>query len=136
MGGKKRVVITGVGALSAFGRDWPSVQAAFQAGRNAVRYIPEWECFPDLEARIAAPLPAYRAPEHWTRKQLRSMGLVAQYTVDACEQALQQAGLLDDPIIRDGRMGVATGSSVGSTPDVQQMGLLLANLPNQFNANT
>ncbi|QMT41595.1 beta-ketoacyl-ACP synthase [Neisseria shayeganii] len=133
---KKRVVITGIGALSAFGRDWQSVQAAFQRGKNAVRYMPDWEAFPDLEARIAAPLPEYRAPAHWSRKQLRSMGVVAQYTVDACEQALQQAGLLGDPIIRDGRMGVACGSSVGSTPDVQQMGLLLSNLPSQFNANT
>lgn len=133
---KKRVVITGIGALSAFGRDWYSVQAAFQQGKNAVRHMPDWETFPELEARIAAPLPEYRAPAHWSRKQLRSMGAVAQYTVDACEQALQQAGLLGDPAIRDGRMGVACGSSVGSTPDVQQMGLLLSNLPNQFNANT
>ncbi|MDO4694233.1 MAG: beta-ketoacyl-ACP synthase [Eikenella sp.] len=133
---KKRVVITGIGALSAFGRDWPGVQAAFRRGKNAVRYMADWEAFPELEARIAAPLPEYRAPAHWSRKQLRSMGLVAQYTVDACEQALQQAGLLGDPVIRDGRMGVACGSSVGSTPDVQQMGLLLSNLPSQFNANT
>lgn len=132
----KRVVITGVGALCAFGREWADVQAAFQAGRNAVRYMPEWEHFPDLEARLAAPLPGYRPPEYWTRKQLRSMGVVGQYTVDACEQALRQAGLLDDPVIRDGRMGVAAGSSVGSTSDVQQMGLLLADYPNQFNANT
>lgn len=36
----------------------------------------------DLEAKPAAPLLDYRPPANWTRKHLRSMGLVAQYAVD------------------------------------------------------
>lgn len=132
-----RVVITGVGAISAFGRDWASVQAAFKARQNAVRAMPDYRQFTELEAHLAAPLATpYVAPSHWTRKQLRSMGLVAQYTVDAAEQALNQAGLLNDPSIRDGRMGVAAGSSSGSPADILDVGLLLSKLPNQFNANT
>lgn len=132
-----RVVITGIGAISAFGRDWASVQAAFAAQQNAVRAMPQYAEFPELEALLAAPLATpYTPPAHWTRKQLRSMGLLAQYTVDAAEQALSQAGLLDDPSIRDGRMGVAAGSSSGSPADILDVGLLLSKLPNQFNANT
>ena len=50
-----------------------------------------------------------------TRKQLRSMGRVSRLSVKAAEQALAHAGLLDDSSIRDGRMGVACGSSTGST---------------------
>lgn len=132
----KRVVITGVGALSAFGRDWDSIQASFAQQQNAVRYMPQYQNFPDLETQLAAPLPQYTPPEHWTRKQLRSMGPVAQYTVDAAEQALKNAGLLDDPSIQDGRMGVASGSSTGSTADILDTGLLLSHLPNNFSANT
>lgn len=132
-----RVVITGVGAVSAFGRDWASVQAAFVAQHNAVRIMPEYDEFVELEAKLAAPLATpYSAPAHWSRKQLRSMGLVAQYTVDAAEQALTQAGLRDDASIRDGRMGVAAGSSSGSPQDILDVGLLLSHLPNHFNANT
>ena len=57
--------------------------------------------------------------------------------VDAAEQALADAGLLGDERIRDGRMGVAAGSSVGSTKDVGVMGdLLLHGNSRQFNANT
>lgn len=132
----KRVVITGVGAVCAFGRDWNSVQAAFDAQQNAVRYMPVWEEFEELEARLAAPLPSYQTPAHWTRKQLRSMGPVAQYAVDAAEQALQNAGLLGSDLILNGSMGVAAGSSAGSTADILDVGLLLSHLPNQFSANT
>lgn len=132
----KRVVITGVGAISAFGRDWQSVSTAFKAGKNAVCSMPQWQEYKDLEALLAAPLPHYQHPEHWTRKQLRSMGKVSRYTVDAAEQALADAGLLHDNSIRQGKMGVAAGSSTGSPQDILDIGLLLAKLPNQFNANT
>ena len=131
----KRVVITGVGAVCAFGRKWHEIEAAFRAGKNAVRRMEAWDAFPEMETRLGAPLPAYVPPEHWTRKQLRSMGPLAQYCTDA-EQALKQAGLLGDPVIRNGSMGVAAGSSSGSTADVLDIGLLLARQPNNFNANT
>jgi len=46
------------------------------------------------------------------------MGRVSQMSVRAAELALADAGLLGNPAITDGRMGVASGSSTGSTPDV------------------
>lgn len=132
----KRVVITGVGAVCAFGREWSEIEAAFRAGKNAVRRMEAWDAFPEMATRLGAPLPAYAPPAHWTRKQLRSMGPLAQYCTDAAEQALKQAGLLDDPVIRNGSMGVAAGSSNGSTADILDIGLLLAQQPNNFGANT
>ena len=133
----KRVVITGVGGITAFGRDWASIQAGFVQGKNAVQRMDWQDRFPELEAQLGAPVADYQAPEHWTRKQLRSMGRGTQMAVDAAEQALADAGLLGDERIRDGRMGVAAGSSVGSTKDVGVMGdLLLHGNSRQFNANT
>lgn len=134
----KRVVITGIGAVTALGRDWRSVQAAFARGRNAVRAMPEWAAqYPDLEAHLGAPIVDYAPPTHWTRKQLRSMGRLSMLCVDAAEQALADAGLLGDERIRDGRMGVACGSSMGSTPDVCALGTLLREGRSpDFNANT
>ena len=133
----KRVVITGVGGVTAFGRDWASIQAGFVQGKNAVVHMDWQDRFPELEAQLGAPVADYQAPEHWTRKQLRSMGRGTQMAVDAAEQALADAGLLGDERIRDGRMGVAAGSSVGNTKDVGVMGdLLLHGNARQFNANT
>lgn len=133
----KRVVVTGVGGISPLGRDWPTIQAWLASYRNAVRYMPEWERYPDLNTRLGAPVTDFETPAHWTRKQLRSLGRVSRLCVAAAEDALSDAGLLDDPSIRDGRMGVACGSSTGSTADVSDMAkLLIDGVSPGFNANT
>mgnify|MGYP002753747866 FL=1 len=133
----KRVVVTGVGGISPLGRNWPTIQARLASYRNAVRYMPEWDRYPDLNTRLAAPVTDFETPAHWTRKQLRSLGRVSRLCVAAAEDALSDAGLLDDPSIRDGRMGVACGSSTGSTADVSDMAkLLIDGVSPGFNANT
>ena len=133
----KRVVVTGVGGISPLGRDWPTIQAWLASYRNAVRHMPEWDRYPDLNTRLAAPVTDFEIPAHWTRKQLRSLGRVSRLCVAAAADALSDAGLLDDPSIRDGRMGVACGSSTGSTADVSDMAkLLIDGVSPGFNANT
>ena len=133
----KRVVVTGVGGISPLGRDWPTIQAWLASYRNAVRHMPEWDRYPDLNTRLAAPVTDFETPAHWTRKQLRSLGRVSRLCVAAAEDALSDAGLPDDPSIRDGRMGVACGSSTGSTADVSDMAkLLIDGVSPGFNANT
>lgn len=129
--------MTGVGGISPLGRNWPDIQARLASYRNAVRYMPEWERYPDLNTRLGAPVTDFETPAHWTRKQLRSLGRVSRLCVAAAEDALSDAGLLDDPSIRDGRIGVACGSSTGSTADVSDMAKLLINGASPgFNANT
>jgi len=132
-----RVVITGFGAVTAFGKDWPTVRARMLRYENAVRAMPEWRDVEDLSAKLAAPIDGYAPPAHWTRKQLRSLGPVSQMCVEAGERALADAGLLDDPSIRDGRMGVASGSSTGSTRDICDMAkLIMDGRSDGFSANT
>lgn len=138
----KRVVITGIGAVTAFGREWQEIKAAFQRKENAVQNMGWQEKFPELEAQLGAPLPDYTPPAHWTRKQLRSMGRVSQLCVDAAEQALINAGLIDNngklsALVKNGNMGVACGSSTGSTADVRDMAeLLMTGKSDTFNAST
>lgn len=137
----KRVVVTGIGAITAFGRTWSEVRSAFEQKQNAVRNMGWNDKYPELEAQLGAPLPNYNPPSHWTRKQLRSMGRVSQLCVDAAEQALVNAGLLNDgevsPLIKNGNMGVASGSSTGSTADVRDMAeLLMTGKSDTFNAST
>lgn len=139
----KRVVITGIGAVTAFGKEWAEVKAAFQRKQNAVQTIEEWaERYPELEARLGAEIHHYHPPKHWTRKQLRSLGRVSQFAVEASERALADAGLLDEngvifDWVKDGRMGVACGSSTGSTNDIRDAAeLLMTGKSDGFNANT
>ncbi|WP_459204436.1 beta-ketoacyl-ACP synthase (plasmid) [Ralstonia pseudosolanacearum] len=121
----KRVVVTGMGGVTALGSQWSDIQQALQRGRNAVRRMPEWEVFSALHSRLACPLPAFEVPATYPRKKTRSMGPVSLYAVRATELALADAGLADDPSISDGRMGVAYGSSSGSVQPIRAFGTML-----------
>ncbi|WP_028238189.1 beta-ketoacyl-ACP synthase [Stutzerimonas azotifigens] len=133
----KRVVVTGMAGLTSLGNDWAGIEAAFSAGRSGIRRMPEWDRYTELNTRLAGPVDDFAVPGHWTRKQLRSMGRVSRLAVAAAERALADAGLLDDPSIRDGRMGVACGSSTGSTEEIKAFGnMLLNSVADGLNANS
>jgi 3-oxoacyl-[acyl-carrier-protein] synthase II len=121
----RRVVVTGMGGISALGNSWESIEAAFRAGKSAVRFMSEWERFVDMGTRLAAPCDEFLVPEAWTRKQLRGMGRVSRLAVSAADLALADAGLLGSELLADGAMGVACGSCIGSTPDMLDFAQML-----------
>jgi 3-oxoacyl-[acyl-carrier-protein] synthase II len=123
--------------ITSLGSDWASIEAKFSANRSGIRRMHEWDRFTELNTRLAGPVDDFAVPGHWTRKQLRSMGRVSRLSVKAAEQALEHAGLLDDESIRDGRMGVACGSSTGSTEEIKAFGnMLLNSVADGLNANS
>lgn len=133
----KRVVVTGMAGISALGSEWQAIQQAFQEGRSAIRVMPDWSRYTELNTRLGGPVEDFQPPSHWTRKQLRSMGRVSQLAVRAAENALADAGLLGERSITDGRMGVACGSSVGSTAEIRAFGNMLLNgVTDDLNANS
>ncbi|MHB8381501.1 MAG: beta-ketoacyl-ACP synthase [Candidatus Binataceae bacterium] len=113
---KRRVVVTGMGGVTALGEDWPTIRTAFEAGKTGVRRMPEWDRFQNLNTRLGAPIDGFDVSRRYDRKKLRSMGPVARMAVYASERAIADAGLAGDPILKRGRMGIAYGSSFGS-PD-------------------
>lgn len=122
----KRVVITGVGALSPLGHDWPTVEAHLRSGRNAVRIMPGWEDYTGLLTRVGAPAAEFTLPaDRYNRKSTRSMGRVSLMATRASELALENAGLLNDPILTSGRTGISYGSSAGSPEAIGDFGRML-----------
>ena len=133
----RRVVVTGAGGISALGDSWEIIERGLRAGRNAVRYMTEWDRYSDLNTRLAAPCDAFHAPPEWTRKQMRSLGRVSQLAVRASQLALANARLDDLEFLRGGSVGVACGSCVGSTPDVADFARMLIDCDgSHVNANT
>ena len=118
-----RVVITGMAGISPLGNDWQTVKAKLQSYTGGIKYMQEWEHYDGLNTRLGAPAD-FEKPEHYTRKRTRSMGRVSLMSVITAEEALKDAGLLDDPEITNGCMGVAYGSSTGSTDAVTHFGLM------------
>ncbi|MBS1228782.1 MAG: Beta-ketoacyl-acyl-carrier-protein synthase [Proteobacteria bacterium] len=121
----KRVVITGMAGITALGACWQDIESQLRARRNAVRRMPEWDYFEALNTRLGAPIDHFVTPTHYPRKMIRSMGRVSLLAVRASELALTDAGLRDDATIRDGRMGIAYGSSSGSVEPVRVFGRML-----------
>lgn len=123
----KRVVVTGMAGLSPIGLDWSTVAANLKAMTNGIRYIEEWDVYPGLNTRLGGPILDFTKPPHFNRRMVRSMGRIAVMATAASEQALADAGLLDDESIKDGRMGVSYGSSTGTPNAIKEFGRMLLN---------
>ncbi|ELY3595789.1 beta-ketoacyl-ACP synthase [Cronobacter turicensis] len=121
----RRVVITGMAGVTAFGETWRSVAQRLKAGENAVRKMPEWQVYDGLHTLLGAPIDDFVTPEHYTRKRIRSMGRVSLMSTRATELALDMAGLLDAPVLANGETGIAYGSSTGSTGPVSEFATML-----------
>ena len=135
--GNRRVVVTGRGVLGPLGHDWPSVLAWLRSGRNAVRHFPEWGEYKGLNSRLGVPAQPFELPDHYNRKATRSMGRVALLATRASELALVDAGLLGDPLLKSGKVGISYGSSAGTPSSMSDFGRMLAEFNTQYiNATT
>jgi 3-oxoacyl-[acyl-carrier-protein] synthase II len=123
--GSRKVAITGMGGITALGESWAAIEQNLRARVSGIRRMPEWDRYADLNCRIGGPVRDFTLPPHYSRKRTRSMGRVALLATRASELALIDAGLLDDPEIKTGVMGVAYGSSTGSTDAVRDFGMML-----------
>lgn len=108
----KRVVITGMGAITPIGNNWASVSEKLKSQTSGIRKMDDWGKYKGLNTQLAAPADFSR-PLHYSRKQVRGMGRVAMLATYATELALQESGLLGDPVLKSGRVGIAYGSSSG-----------------------
>jgi 3-oxoacyl-[acyl-carrier-protein] synthase II len=120
-----RVVVTGIGAYSPIGNDWQETESGLRSLKNGVRYVEEWAAYDGMNTRLGAPVLDFVMPPSFTRKKIRSMGRVSLMATAASEKALRDAGLLDDPILQSGRVGIAYGSSSGSTDAIADFANML-----------
>ena len=111
----RRVVITGMSGVSALGHNWTDIKENLSKNKTGIVNMPEWEKIEGMKTSLAAPLAALDLKGRWKRKQIRSMGTVSLYALYATEHAIQDAGLTNNPILTSGKMGIAYGSSFGST---------------------
>ncbi|HUO81331.1 MAG TPA: beta-ketoacyl-ACP synthase [Gammaproteobacteria bacterium] len=120
----RRVVVTGAGAVSPLGSSWAEVEPRLRARRNAVVCMEAWKHYTGLNTTLAVPVTGFTTPAHYTRKRTRSMGRVALLAVRAAELALEDAGLLGDPVLRGGSAGVSFGSAAGSIDALTEFALV------------
>ena len=109
----RRVVITGYGLISALGNEVQSAYSRLHTLENAIQVSPELKTYQGMQTALYSPA-SFTPPERYTRRVIRTMGRESILSLNAAEQALSQAGLLDDPLLKNGRTGVAFGSCAGN----------------------
>ncbi|EGQ8607543.1 beta-ketoacyl-ACP synthase [Vibrio parahaemolyticus] len=121
----RRVVVTGMSGVTAFGNDWQSVEPKLRDCQNATQYMPSYEQYDGLNTKLAAPILDFELPKHYKRKQVRGMGRVSKLATVSTENALSQAGLIGNDVLTNGQTGIAYGSSTGSTDAIGAFGVML-----------
>jgi 3-oxoacyl-[acyl-carrier-protein] synthase II len=114
----KRVVITGMGAVSPFGKGVDTLLGSLIEGKSGVRQAEELAGIRGLRCRVAGLVP-HIDPREIPRKYRRSMSNMSIFAVLACSEALQQADLGTEECA-GGQMGVAIGSTTGSIQATQE----------------
>ncbi len=108
---KKRVVITGVGLISALGTGTEECWRAILAGQSGAGPITRFDTT-GFTATIAAEVKGFDPLQYVEKKEIKKMGLFIQYALAAAEFAMAQSELNVTPEIAE-RVGVYIGSGIG-----------------------
>lgn len=108
----RRVVVTGLGALTPIGNDVASYWEGLRSGRSGAGTISRFDTSP-FACQIACELKGYNAEDFFDRKQARKLDPFAQYAMVAADQAIADAGLVDNDEINRDRFGVIWSSGIG-----------------------
>ena len=107
---KRRVVITGLGALAPNGNSVPQYWDSLVSGKSGIGYITAFDT-ENLSVKIAGELSNFNAQDHFDRKELRKLDPFTVYHMVSSSEAITQAGLTQN--IDMDRVGVIIGSGVG-----------------------
>ncbi|MBR7797641.1 beta-ketoacyl-ACP synthase II [Agaribacter marinus] len=108
---QRRVVITGVGAISPVGNDVNTMWENLINGKSGIDYVTRVD--KDLyAAKVAAEVKDFEPTKYIEKRDVRKMDLFTQYAVVASKMAVEDANLTIDES-NDNRVGVWIGSGIG-----------------------
>ena len=108
----KRVVVTGMGAVTPIGLNIEEFWEGLKNGRTGFSEITQFDTT-DFKVKVAASVKGFEGKNYMDVKSAKRMELFCQYAVAAAKEALEQSGIQmdqEDPY----RVGCAIGSGVGS----------------------
>ena len=106
----RRVVVTGLGAITPVGNDVPTFWASIVAGKNGIGPITRFDTT-DFKAKLAAEVKGFDPNLYMEKAELRKSDLFTQYGVAAAFQAGNDSGSLGN--VDPERFGVYVGSGIG-----------------------
>ena len=109
---KRRVVVTGLGAVTPIGNNVETFWESVKDGKVGIGAITKFDTT-DFKVKLAAEVKDFHAKDHMDFKSAKRMELFSQYAVVAAKEAMADAALdmeKEDPF----RVGVIVGSGIGS----------------------
>jgi len=113
----KRIVVTGVGAVTPLGVGLKATWDGLLAGRSGIRKIQHWDAS-KLDVQIAGEVDGFVAKDHMDFKQAKRMDRFAQFGVAAAREALENSGLTIDESNAD-RVAVVVNTGGGGIPTIE-----------------
>lgn len=108
---KRRVVVTGLGAITPIGNNvneyWENLCKGISGVDTITRFDPK-----DVKTKFAAEVKNYKPEDHFDRKEVRTLDLFSQFALIAADEAVKDSQLDLNSIDKD-RVGVLFGSGIG-----------------------
>ena len=106
----RRVVVTGMGAITPVGNDVETMWANMLAGVNGVEKITAFDTS-DLKVHLAGTVKNFEPEKYIEKRELRKLDIYCQYAIAAAQQAVDDSGILGN--IDEERFGVYIGTGIG-----------------------
>ena len=116
-GRPRRVVVTGIGAISPLGSDVEEFWKRLLAGESGIGPVSRFDAA-SFDTRIAGEVKGFRAEDYMERKDVRRTDLFVQYALAATHQAVKQSGIQD--AVDPDRCGVVVGSGIGGIATLEE----------------
>ena len=108
----KRVVVTGLGALSPIGNDVATTWDNAKKGVSGAGPITHFDAS-KFKTQFACEVKDFDPNQHFDRKKQRQLDLYAQYAIVAARQAVEDAGLENEGAVDKNRVGVIVAAGIG-----------------------
>ncbi|WP_300507796.1 beta-ketoacyl-ACP synthase II [uncultured Duncaniella sp.] len=108
----KRVVVTGLGAITPIGNDVETTWLNAVAGKSGAAPITHFDAS-KFKTQFACEVKDYNANDHFDRKKLRQLDLYAQYGIIAARQAVADSGIEEAANLDRNRVGVIVAAGIG-----------------------
>ena len=109
--GSRRVVVTGIGALTPIGNNLEEYCKSLMEGVSGSDWITHFDAS-KFKTRFACEVKNYDPKEHFDRKEIRKLDLYAQYALISAKEAMEDCNI-DLESIDKNRAGVIWGSGIG-----------------------
>ncbi len=115
----KRVVVTGIGALTPIGNNLQDYWKNLVMGVSGAAPITHFDTS-EFKTKFACELKNFDAAEYLDRRELRRLDEFSQYAIIAADEAIKDAGLFENDSINKDRFGVIWSSGIGGINVFQQ----------------